>query len=832
MSPHRLTFLLILFALAACASPAPTPIGTATATFDASINLDAETQARIASAERVAFIIPFSHWDTDWHEAFPDYVKRSDGNILNAIQMADADPRFRYTMEQVYFVQHFWEAFPDQREALKAAVQRKQLAFAWAGLTQPETSLVAPSIQVRNWQLGQDWIAQNFGPEFLPPTAWQSDAFGNSAAFPIFLADSDIPYLFIGRWQHRCDPDFQDCQPLPHLFYWRSPAADKRVLVSYLSYPSAWDAIHRLPDEAEQVTALRGHLDEQFARAESKYVFIPMGSDFIDPLPNVMSLVDRWNAADQKTILVVADPLTAFRYIETQTLPEFDVDLNPIWQAFYATRPEAKIADKESEYYLTAADKFGMLTQGTPSSAWVTAGVNAHYDNIGAVSYDWVWAQSQRPRFEETVSTAATDLANTLGQIASGVESPLIVFNPTSWARSEIVELKGDLPDLNNIPYVQFIGPDHVAVRADSVPAVGWTGEATAFSQPHTLPAQIVTRPDGTLVMKNYLVSLTIDPAHGGAFSSMSFGGGGELLKSFGDDVTYWEDGGDVYGARFGDEIARESETTAELTVLANGPLVARTQINFTLGGYPVTKTVTLRADNPLIEVTLDIRSAPESSAILHTPTTLEAKTRTDDLGFAAFAHEFDNSPIAPGDITYRRKIFYPIMYWSDLSTEEGGLALITHGLQGLGGMGSLNLLLVRSVTEDAEGVTDLDYHTLRYAYLPHFPMSTEELAQAAYAFNQPLIPLWRANDQIHVQLPFSTLRTLTPDSDSNFPTTFSLFSAESALVLDLYEQGGETQAVVVDYDPATPATININGRAISLPAKALSILPIKLQAP
>ena len=35
--------------------------------------------------------------------------------------------------------------------------------------------------------------------------------------------------------------------------------------------------------------------------------------------------------------------------------------MNPIWQAFYNTRPAAKIADKESEYYLTAADKFGLL---------------------------------------------------------------------------------------------------------------------------------------------------------------------------------------------------------------------------------------------------------------------------------------------------------------------------------------------------------------------------------------------------------------------------------------------------------------------------------------
>ena len=66
--------------LSACSGPARAP----TATGESS-NLDSETQALVARARRVAFLVPFSHWDTDWHEAYPDYVKRSDGNILAAI---------------------------------------------------------------------------------------------------------------------------------------------------------------------------------------------------------------------------------------------------------------------------------------------------------------------------------------------------------------------------------------------------------------------------------------------------------------------------------------------------------------------------------------------------------------------------------------------------------------------------------------------------------------------------------------------------------------------------------------------------------------------------
>ncbi len=794
------------------------------------LNLDADTQTLIANAERVAFIIPFSHWDTDWHEAYPAYVKRSDGNILNAIQMAEADARFRFTFEQVLFVQHFWETFPEHRQRLKALVQNRQLTFAWAGITQPETSLAAPAVQVRNLQLGQQWIVETFGPEFVPHSAWQSDAFGNSAAFPLFLTQSDIPYLFVGRWQHRCDPDYENCVPLPHAFYWSTPLSPAaRVLVAYLSYPNAWDNIHRLASEDEQVTALRRYIEEQFSRTDSKYVFIPMGSDFIDPLPNVMSLQDKWNVADNKTVLVVADPATAFDYLASQALPEFNIDFNPIWQAFYNSRPFAKIADKESEYYLTTADKFGMLiapetAQRPVSTAWLTATMNAHYDNIGAVSFDWVWEGTQRPRYEQTLTTAADDAAATLARIASGVASPITVFNPSSWPRSEVIELHGALPDVSGLN-TQVIGPEHIAVYAANIPAVGFSTPANAtVNNPVS-----VSRGGDNVTLSNGLVSVTLDAAHGGTFSELKAADGANLLTGPGDNLRYWSDTGDIYGAHFGDMLWQASDVPAQIQVLAEGPLLARAQATFTLGGIPLTKTITLRADSPLVEVMLDIRAQPETSALAHTPTTLTADQRTDDTGFMPFTHPIDPLPVTTGDLTYRRRIFYPVVYGSDITHDDTGLALMTHGLQGVAGTDALNLMLVRSVTHDepGEGVTDLEYHTLHYAYAPHTGPLTH-MPALADAFNQPLIPVWRTASTIRVPLPFTTPRQFEwlPGGQA-FPNSLSLLAAEHGRVIDVYEQAGQTLAVVLGDDPAQPVTIDWQGRPMTVTVNGLAIVPL-----
>lgn len=853
--------LLVAFGLlTGCARFVTRPVMVTPMPSPQSPNLDAQTQALIAHASHVVFVIPFSHWDTDWHEAFPDYVKRSDQNILAAIQMAKQYPRFRYALEQVLFVKHFWDNYPEYRADLKALVQNRQFTFAWAGITQPETSLVAPAIQARNLQLGQDWIASTFGPAYVPRTAWQSDAFGNSAALPIFLNRLGVSYLFIGRWQDRCDPDYEKCNPLPLAFYWTGPVAlpsgspAARVLVAYLSYPTAWDAIHTLADQDQQIARLSQVIDAQFKRTTSKYIFLPMGSDFQDPLPGLPTLVERWNSlSGQRTALVMADPETAFQYLATQNLPQVTTDLNPIWQAFYDTRPEAKIADKEIEYLLTAADKFGLLLDSPQSSVWLTATINAHYDNISGVSFDSVWESTQRPRFEQAIASAANDLADILARIASRVSAigistgdsqgtPLLIFNPTSWARSEVVEIKSDLFDAGHLPApVQRLGPDDIAFRVESVPPVGFAaltgGEGTGVGHPAS-----VSRTGGLVTLTNNLVAVTLDAGHGGAFSSLAQAGGSQLLSTFGDDVVYLDDTGDVYGASFGKERARESQATAQVTVLAQGPLIARAQAVFTLGDQPITKTVTLRADSPLIEVTLDIKALPQTTALVQTPTTLVTDVRTDDLGLAAFQHQVDTRPIVPGDVTYRRKIFYPITYWSDVSAHGHGLTLITHGLQGVNGTGTLNLMLVREVSDQGqEGVTDSEYHTLRYAYVPHAGDAAQAQPWlAAYAFNQPLIPVWRSGSgesvHLNVQLPFgggvmTRQLEIVPGAPS-LPSSLSLMSAQGSLIADVYRQASQIQALVINYDPSQPAIVRTGPdvEPITLPGAALTLTPVELK--
>jgi hypothetical protein len=181
-------------------------------------------------------------------------------------------------------------------------------------------------------------------------------------------------------------------------------------------------------------------------------------------------------------------------------------------------------------------------------------------------------------------------------------------------------------------------------------------------------------------------------------------------------------------------------------------------------------------------------------------------------------------------------------MYWSDVSAQGHGLTLITHGLQGMNGTNTINFMLVREVSDQGqEGVTDSSYHTLRYAYAPH--AEDAAIAQpwlAAYAFNQPLIPVWRSGSgeslQLNVQLPFSgnviTRPSEATSGGSSLPSSLSLISAQGGLIADVYRQASQTLAVIINYDPSTAVTIRTapNVEPVTLPGAALTLAPIELK--
>ena len=100
-----------------------------------------------------------------------------------------------------------------------------------------------------------------------------------------------------------------------------------------------------------------------------------------------------------------------------------------------------------------------------------------------------------------------------------------------------------------------------------------------------------------------------------------------------------------------------------------------------------------------------------------------------------------------------------------------------------------------------------------------------------SYAFNQPLIPVWRSPDGFTIGLPFwNAALARSPGSYSPaLPPSLSLASAEGGMIVDLVPQDGQVHALVVDYG-GVPATLRTPAGALTPPAGWLSDVPVQLK--
>ena len=53
------------------------------------------------------------------------------------------------------------------------------------------------------------------------------------------------------------------------------------------------------------------------------------------------------------------------------------------------------------------------------------------------------------------------------------------------------------------------------------------------------------------------------------------------------------------------------------------------------------------------------------------------------------------------------------------------------------------------------------------------------------------------------------------------------MFSTQSAVIADLYRQGEQIIAVVLDYDPMTTGIIQVDGQAIYLPQNVFTLIQL-----
>jgi len=409
------------------------------------------------------------HYDPVWihKDGQRGYALSAISLIKQYIQACKADPTYTFVLEQIPYLKPFWDNYPEDRATLQELMKRKQLEMVGGAYDQPDESSVFGEGLIRNFYYGRFFEQEVMKGK--PAAGWQIDNFGHTPQYPqILLKNGMGSFTFL-----RGGP-----KGLPRQFMWIGPDGSQiytadlgikdelgkvfegRVKVDKKEDVSM-EMIQNLEKEVlpDLVGALKGaHGGHSF--------FLPLGDDFMPPMPILGTLTRYWNGRYLYPALKFSLPDPYFK----ETLKEVEErpmdqryttkDLNPVFSGCYSSRTDIKIANRQAEMtYLDAeflATVANLLGASYPARALDKALrellYNDHHDSIpgttNELSYlDILYAWRESLALSSDVRDRALGyIAGKADISASGARMPLLVMNTLSFQRTDTVEVVAEFP--------------------------------------------------------------------------------------------------------------------------------------------------------------------------------------------------------------------------------------------------------------------------------------------------------------------------------------------------------------------------------------------------
>jgi hypothetical protein len=409
-----------------------------------------------SDAERVLIFAESTHWDPDWLLTAEGYFRRFVARNMDlTLAVLEQNPRRVYSLGCLFFLRMYWDRYPARRDQVRALLNEGRLRLTSSGVTTADTLLPSTEAILRDWLVGQEWLRTN-EIEQEPRLAYFVDSFGASPALPSLLLAAGFDRTAITRIEGMAfpGPSYERASRFPkpgssaeylmehaHTldFIWRD-AAGAEVLCHWNAFTYgqgdmlAFRGLSRMylmpiavPDRSER------HVARQIGRFAAQlepyrptpYMFCPIGSDFVPPIPRLVELLDRYNRVRYPSTGVWTVNAGLDDYLDliacyTERLPTVELDPNPYWMGFYTARPGLKRRCHQLVDTLVLAEKLALRCEDRLAGAnavqelqvpWWTAVTANHHDYITGTSPDEIVEEEQLPWLEYAQESADAAVA-------------------------------------------------------------------------------------------------------------------------------------------------------------------------------------------------------------------------------------------------------------------------------------------------------------------------------------------------------------------------------------------------------------------------------------
>ena len=421
-------------------------------------------------------VISHTHWDREWYLTFQQFRLKLVHMIDKLLDILDEDPEYRYFMldGQTIVLDDYLQMRPEREAILREHIESGRILIGpWHILS--DMFLVSPEAQIRNLLEGAR-TARRFGPKM--PVGYSPDPFGNHGQVPQMLRGFGIGTACL--WRGVGD--------LPTELWWDSPDGS-RVMLAYLR--NGYGNGANLPVHNAETFTAQVVIEGERLRAHSAVTdqLLMLGTDHMEPSPYTSGTIAHANA-HLSDLRLVHSTLPEYVGIVTDQVGQLEQDLpvltgelrecsnSHLLPGVLSARMWIKQRNHASETLLEKwAEPFSVFAERmitvdrsltTPDAiasnriwnvapllrqAWRILMENHPHDSICGCSIDQVHDE-MLPRFDQAdqiadeISLQALQaISQAVDTSADGAVSALVLFNPLSFARQDLVEVALKLPD-------------------------------------------------------------------------------------------------------------------------------------------------------------------------------------------------------------------------------------------------------------------------------------------------------------------------------------------------------------------------------------------------
>jgi mannosylglycerate hydrolase len=420
---------------------------------------------------RTLHIVSHTHWDREWYLTFQQFRLRLVHLVDGLLDLLERDRNFKYFMldGQTIVLDDYLAMRPENEKILRDHIRKNRILIGpWHIL--PDMFLVSPEAHIRNLLEG-DKTARRFGPKMM--VGYMPDSFGHFGQMPQLVRGFGIDTISLWRGP--------DDQPLE--FWWDAPDGS-RVLMCYLrdSYSNGASLSASVP--AEFAAQLVRAADSLAANSEVSDYLIMFGTDHMEPSPDTSTAIAYANAALRATKVIHSTLPRYVQAVKSQIakdqihLPSYTGEFRSsknshLLPGVLSTRIWIKqrnqacetLLEKWLEPFSTFAslisgptgDRISRLRVPSPiiRQTWRLLMECHPHDSICGCSIDQVHDE-MKARFDQVEQIAEEIVQQSLEALAESVDTrsthsaaqaAIVVFNPTSGPRSDLISLNLSLSD-------------------------------------------------------------------------------------------------------------------------------------------------------------------------------------------------------------------------------------------------------------------------------------------------------------------------------------------------------------------------------------------------